>query len=163
MGQSKGGGYTKKETVTPDVQALLQQLTQFAPGNQQAAAEGYKQFLPGGGGGQAITAQANKNFQQNTIPSILNAFGSGAKTSSALNQALAAGGANLNTDLASQLAGLQLNASNGLSGLGLGQANLSAGTPQFAYLQKQMPLWQSLLLAGTQAGGQAARSYLGAG
>lgn len=154
MGQSKGGGYTQKPTLTPDVVSLLQMLTQQAAPQTQAAAEGFKQFLPGGGGGQAITAQANKNFQQQTIPSILNAFGSGSKSSSALNQALAAGASNLNTDLASQLAQMQLQASQGIGSLGLGQAGLSAQTPQFAYLQKQQPFWQSALLGSINAAGQ---------
>lgn len=163
MGQSKGGGYMTKDTLTPDVVAMLQQLTGSAPGNQQAAAEGYKQFLPGGGGGQAITNAANQNFQQQTIPSILNSFGQGSKGSSALNQALAAGGANLNTDLASQLAQMQLQASNGLGQLGSQQSALSAQTPQFAYLQKQQPFWQSALLAAINSGGQAAKGLIGAG
>lgn len=160
MGQSKGGGYTQKETLTPDVQALIQQLTQMSGNNQQAAAEGYKQFLPGGGGGEAIANQAQQRFQQQTIPSILNSFGQGSKSSSALNQALAAGGANLNTDIASMLAQLQLGASQGLGNLGTAQSHTAAATPQFAYLQKQPPFWQQLALAGTQAGGEAARGFL---
>jgi len=162
MGQSKDGGYTQKPTVTPNQQTLLDLFLSQAGGNAAAAAEGFKQFLPGGGGGQAITNQANKNFQQQTIPSILNAFGSGTKGSSALNQALASGAANLNTDLASQLSQLQLNAAQGLGNLGLGQGQVGS-KDQFAYLQKQTPFWQQLLLSGLQAGGQAARGAASAG
>lgn len=161
MGQSKAGGYTQKETLTPDVVRLLQQFTQQAAPNFNAAAEGYKQFLPGGGGGQAIANQAQQRFQQQTIPSILNAFGGGAKSSSALNQALAAGGANLNTDIAAMLSQLQLGAAQGLGNIGASQANQATQTPQFAYLQKQQPFWQSALLAGIGGAGQAAGAYMG--
>lgn len=161
MCQSKGGGYTQKSTVTPEVQTFLQQLLGPAMQNQQAASEGYKQFLPGGGGGEAITNQANKNFEQQTLPSIFNAFGSGSKGSSGLNQALAAGASNLNTDLASMLSQAQLNASQGIGNLGLNQGNTASGTNQFAFLQKQAPAWQSLLQSLLSGGSQAAGSYLG--
>jgi hypothetical protein len=163
MGQSKGGGYIQKEAVTPEQKSFLDQILQMAGGNLGQAAQGFNQFLPGGGGGKAITDQANKNFQQQTIPSILNAFGTGSKGSSSLNQALAAGASNLNTDLASQLSQMQLAASQGLGNIGLGQGGIGAGTPQFAYLQKQMPFWQSALLAGISGGSQAGKAVLGAG
>jgi hypothetical protein len=163
MGASKGGGYTKKDTLTPDVQALIQQLTQQAAPNYAAASEGYKQFLPGGGGGQPIIDAANKNFQQQTVPSILNAFGTGNKGSSSLNQALAAGASNLNTDLASQLAQMQLQASQGIGNIGAQQSGIAAQTPQFAYLQKQKPLWQSLTEATLGAGGQAIGGWASGG
>lgn len=162
MGQSKGNGYTKMSTVTPEIATFLQQILGPAMQNQQQAAQGYQQFLPGGGGGEAIANAAQQRFQQQTIPSILNAFGSGSKGSSALNQALAAGASNLNSDIASQLAQMQLQASQGLGNLGQGQANLGATTPQFAFAQKQQPIWQSLLLGGINAGGNALGAYLGA-
>jgi hypothetical protein len=161
MGQSKGGGYTQKSTVTPEVSDLLKQLIGLSTPNQQSAAEGFKQFLPGGGGGQAISNAAQNQFKQETLPSIMNAFGSGAKSSSALNQALAAGASNLNTNIASQLAQMQLGASQGLGGLGTQQAGLGATTPQFAYLQRQPPFWQQALLGGLGVGGQALGGYLG--
>lgn len=161
MGQSKGGGYMQKETLLPEQMSLLQNILQQSPGLLGEAAEGYRQFLPGGGGGEAIKAQAMKDYQQRTIPSILNAFGSGSKGSSALNQALAASGADLNTNLAAQLAQMQLGASQGLGSLASGQQQAGLGTPGFAYLQKQPPLWQQFLLAGTQAAGSAARGAAG--
>lgn len=145
MGQSKGGGYIQKDTLTPEQKGFLDQLLGSAGGNINQAAQGFASFLPGGGGGKAITDQANKNFQQQTVPSILNAFGTGSKGSSSLNQALAAGASNLNTDIASMLSQMQLQASQGLGNLGLGAGGLGAGTPQFAYLQKQPPAWQTLL------------------
>lgn len=161
MGQSKGGGYMQLPTVTGGQGTALDWLMNQGQGNQEAAAEGYKQFLPGGGGGQPIIDAAQQRFQQQTIPSIMNAYGSGAKSSSALNQALAAGGANLNSDIAAQLAQMQLSAAQGLGGMG-GQQSALGQSPQFAYQQKQMPFWQSAILAGIGAGGDAGRSYLGA-
>lgn len=159
MGQSKGGGYIKKDVFTPEQLTLLQQLMGSASGNLGQAAEGYRQFLPGGGGGEAIAQAAQNRFQQQTLPSILNAYGSGAKSSSALNQALAAGASNLNTDIASQLAQMQLQAASGLGALGGLQT--SAGLqPQFAYMQRQMPFWQSALLGGLNSGSQLAGSFL---
>jgi len=163
MGQSKGSGYTERSIVTPEVSTFLQQLLQSSGQNQQGAAQGFNQFLPGGGGGKAITEQANKNFQQQTVPSILNAFGTGSKGSSSLNQALAAGASNLNTDLASMLSQMQLTAASGLGGLGQGQAQIGATTPQFALEQKQQPFWQQALLAALGAGGQVGGSLLGSG
>lgn len=161
MGQSKGG-YSKKATLSKGQQAFINQLlNQSAPYMQQAA-QGYSQFLPGGGGGQPIIEAAQKRYQQETIPSILNAFGSDAKGSSALNQALAASAANLNTDLGAQLAQMQLHASQGLGNLGTYGAGLGVQTPQFAYLQRPMPFWQSALLSGLQGGSQVAGAALGA-
>lgn len=162
MGQSKGGGYDKKGTLLPEqLQSLFQQIN-AGQNNTNQAAEGYAQFLPGGGGGDAIKAQAMKDYEQQTIPSILNAFGSGSKGSSALNQALASSGANLNTNLASMLSQLQLQASQGIGNLGANQQQQGLQTPGFAYMQRQPPLWQQFLLAGTNATGQAARGWAGA-
>jgi hypothetical protein len=151
MGQSKGGGYIKKPAVTGSQKNLLDQLLSNANPQLQSAAQGFQQFLPGGGGGEPIANAAQQRFQQQTIPSIMNAFGAGSKSSSALNQALAAGASNLNTDIASQLAQMQLQASSGLGQLGMGQAGLGAQTPQFAYMQRQQPFWQSATLATIDA------------
>ena len=162
MGQSKGSDYNREPTKTSgQISALEQFLAQSLPGYQQAA-QGYQQFLPGGGGGQAITAQANKNFQQNTLPSIMNAFGSGSKNSSALNQALASGAANLNTDLASQLSQLQLQAAQGMGNLAGQQAQLGQ-QDQFALSPKKPPLWQQYLGTGLDVVGNVAGAALGGG
>lgn len=152
----------QKSTVTPEVSGLLKQLIGQSIPNFQSASQGFQQFLPGGGGGQAISNAAQNRFQQETIPSIMNAYGSGAKSSSSLNQALAAGASNLNTNIASQLAQLQLGAAQGQAGIGAQQASIGAGTDQFAYLQRQMPFWQQALLGGISGGSQAASSFLGA-
>jgi hypothetical protein len=162
MGQSKSGGYAKKQAVTQSQQTLLDQLLGNANPQLQSAAQGFQQFLPGGGGGEAISNAAHQRFQQQTIPSILNAFGSGSKGSSALNQALAAGAANLNTDLASQLSQMQLGAAQGLGNLGLGQAGLGVNKDQFAYMPKQQPFWQSALLALINGGSKVGAAAAGA-
>jgi hypothetical protein len=153
MGQSKSQ-YTKESVVTPEQQGYLNQLLQQAGPNTQQAAAGFQQFLPGGGGGDAIVKAAQNRFQQQTIPQIMNAFGTNGKSSSALNQALAAGGANLNTDIAAQLAQLQLGAAGGLAGIGQNQGALGAQTPQFALAPKQTPFWQQLLLGTINQAGQ---------
>lgn len=161
MGQSKGGGYTQKQTLLPQQMTALNQILGQAGPFLQQAAQGFSQFLPGGGGGEAIKAQAMRDFEQRTIPSILNAFGSGSKGSSALNQALASSAADLNTNLASQLSQMQLGAAQGLGSLGLGGQQLGLGTPGFAYMQRQPPLWQQLLQSGLGAAGSVGRGFLG--
>jgi len=163
MGQAKGGGFQKLDTLTPDVLSELQRLLGVGGQNQAAAAEGYKQFLPGGGGGEAVANAAQNRFQQTTVPNILNAFGGqqNSKGGSALNQALAAGAANLNTDLASHLAQLQLNAAQGLGSMGQNQTGLATQTPRFAYQPKQLPFWQQLGLTGANVAGKLGGSYLG--
>jgi hypothetical protein len=159
MGQSQSP--KKISTVTPQQKAMLDQLLAGAGGNIGQAAAGFQQFLPGGGGGEAFAKQAQQRFQQQTIPSITNQFGSGSKTSSALNQALAAGGANLNTDIASMLAQAQLQASQGLGNIGAQQAQIGAGTQQFGYRDRPMPFWQQALLGGLGIGGQLGGAALG--
>ena len=160
MGQSKGGGYTQKPVFTQDVNTFLKQLLQQSGQNTQQAAQGFQQFLPGGGGGEAIQKEALRNYQQQTIPSILNAFGSDNKGSSSLNQALAGSAADLNSSLGSQLAQMQLSASQGLGSLGLNQQQ-TATQPRNAYLQRQPPQWQQILQSALGVGGPIAAARLG--
>jgi len=117
-GLTKSAGYSKKKTLSPEQMTQLQKILQGAGENVDQSAEGYRQFLPGGGGGEAIKAQAMQDFQRKTLPAITGQFGSDSKSSSALNQALAQGGADLNTSLASFLSQMQLNAAQGLGDLG---------------------------------------------
>lgn len=163
MGASKDGGYMQKETLSPEQMTLLQSVLGQAGPMAQQAAQGYQQFLPGGGGGQAIINQANNNFQQQTLPQILNAFGSNSKGGSGLNQALAAGASNLNTDLGAILSKLQLDAAHGLGSLANGQSQIGLGTSPFAYLQRDRPFWEQATLAGINSAGKAAGVALGAG
>lgn len=177
MGASRG--YEKIDTLTKGGSNLLDLLTQLSSQNLQGGGDLsqnplYKQavsatqgFLPGGQGFAPIQAEAQKNFQQQTIPSILNAFGSGAKSSSALNQALSGAGQNLNTSLAAQLAQMQLGAAGQAAGLaqlpfqqGLSGAQLGLGTSPFAYQQKATPFWQDALLAAINAGGKVAAAAI---
>lgn len=163
MGAPKGGGYTQMPTFSPEQMSIFSQLLGGAGQNLQAggniaenplyqqSVEATRGFLPGGQGFAPIQAEAQRQFQQQTIPSILNAFGSGAKSSSALNQALAGAGQNLNTALASQLAQMQLGAAGQGAQLaqapfqqGLAGAQLGLSTSPFAYLQRARPFWQDL-------------------
>jgi hypothetical protein len=160
MGQSKGGGYMQKETLMPEQMGGLQQILAMMGPMMQQAQQGYSQFLPGGGGGEAIKAQAMKDFQQQTIPAIMSAYGADAKGSSALNQALASGGANLNTDIMSKLAQMQLQAAQGMGQLGTGASQMGLGTQGFRYLQRQPPLWQQITMAAMAGGSEAGKGLL---
>ena len=144
MGQSRG--YDRISTLTPGQQGFQNNALQQAFPWLNQAAQGFQQFLPGGGGGQAFVNQANQRFQQETIPTVMNAFGTGSKTNSALNQALGSSAANLNTDLASTLANAQLQAASGLGNLGSTAGNFGM-QPSFALQQRNPPLWQSMLLS----------------
>ena len=157
MGQTKGGGYQRIPTTTSAQQTLLDQFLAQAGQNSTAASDAFKSFLPGGAGGQAITNQANQNFQQQTLPSIFNAYGVGNKGSSSLNQALSAGASNLNSDIAAQLAQMQFGAAQGLGNLAQGQGQLGS-QQHFALQQRPQPFWQSYLLANLQGAGNAAKT-----
>lgn len=163
MGESKSGGYKKLPTLTPEQQTLLSQIIsqatgQFGPqGLFNQSSDVLSSFLTGEGF-EPIKKAAYQQFEQETIPSILNAFGSGAKSSSALNQALAAGASNLNTNLAAQLAQMQLGAAGQAAQQSLAPTQIGLGAQPFAYMQKQKPFWQDLLLSGIGAAGQAAGS-----
>jgi hypothetical protein len=160
MGQSKGGGYMQKETLLPEQMGGLQQILSMMGPMMQQAQQGYAQFLPGGGGGEAIKAQAMKDFQQQTVPSIMSAYGSDAKGSSALNQAMATGGANLNTDIMSKLAQMQLQAAQGMGQMGMGASQMGLGTPGFAYLQRQPSALMQILKASMSAGSEMGKGLL---
>ena len=146
MGQSKGNGYNQVPTMTGDQTAFSQQALQQALPWLQQSAQGFQQFLPGGGGGQPIIDQAMQRYKQQTIPAITNAFGSDSKSSSALNQALASSASGLNTDLASMLSQMQLQASGGLGNLGQSVGQFG-GKDRFAFLRQQPPQWEQLLKA----------------
>src|ERR1051326_5161721 len=74
-------GYSPFAQMSQEQLSFLNQLLQQAGINQQQGAQGLQGFLPGGEAANAINNQAQQRFQQQTIPSILNAFGSGAKSS----------------------------------------------------------------------------------
>jgi hypothetical protein len=182
---STPSGYSKFATLSPEAQTLLQQILQMAginigsvggeQGNGNLAENPlYKQavsatqgFLPGGTGFAPIQQEAQRNFQQSTIPSILNAFGSGSKGSSSLNQALAGAGQNLNTSLASQQAQMQLQAANQAGNLaqqpgqfGLLQAQTGLSTSPFGYTPKQEPFWQRAIPGLIQTAAKVGSSFI---
>lgn len=182
MGLGKGGGYLEKSTMSPEQSSILQQiLGQSGQGMQgggglaqnplfQQSQQAVGQFLPGGQGFAPIQAEAMRNFQQQTLPAIMNAYGSGAKSSSALNQALAGAGQNLNTALASQLAQMQLGAAGQGAQmammpqqLAMNQANIGLGQQTKAFMPQQQPFWQQMLLGAISGGSQMGKAALGAG
>lgn len=180
MGQSKGGGYEQLGAMNQGQSSLLAQLLSGAGSNlgsggnlsqnplYQQAVNATQQMLPGGNGFAPIQQQAMNNYQQNTVPSLLNSLGSNAKSSSALNQALAASAGDLNTNLAAQQSQMQLGAAGQAANLaqmpfqqGLQASQVGLGTSPFAYGAKQLPFWQQMLLGGIQASGKAAGSMAG--
>jgi hypothetical protein len=169
MGQSKNGGYQELPTMTPQQQTLLSQILNLGQQNTTGQDSLYNQsqdtlksFLTGTGF-EPIKQAANQNFQQNTLPSILNSFGGGAKSSSALNQALAAGASNLNTNLGSQMAQMQLQAAGQANQQALQPAQMGLNQQSFAYQPKSNPFWQDLLLAGVSGGSKVAAAQIGKG
>lgn len=147
-------GYSKIPTLSGGQESYLNQLLSMLGPQMNQAAAGFQDFLPGGSGNNAIISQANKNFQQQTLPQILSSFGSDVGFGdSSLNQALAAGASDLNTNIASILAQNQLGAAQGLGNLALGGSQLGLNTPAFSYLQKQPSLLKQLLLGLVGASG----------
>jgi len=69
--------------------------------------------------------EARQEFQQSTLPEILNAFGADAKSSSALNQALATAGKDLELGLASRFAPMEMGLAQQL--LNMRQQNKAVG------------------------------------
>lgn len=174
MGQGSGG-YERKRSVSRGQQKLSNQAASFA-GQQfdlggiqnnplyQQALQTLQSFQPGGQGFTPIAQEAQRNFQQQTIPQIMNAFGTGSKSSSSLNQALAGAGQNLNSSLAAQQSEYALNSLQQLfSALGIPfeqgiqAANVANQKDQFAFTPKATPFWQEATLGGIQAGGNALR------
>lgn len=167
MGAPKGGGYQQLPSQSPQQSDFLNQLLSGQNPQIQQASQGFQQFLPGGGGGEAIAKAAQNRYTQQTVPQILQQLGSGNKGSSGLNQALASSASDLQTNLGSQLAQMQLQASQGLGGLGLGTAQVGLGTSTFDNVQRQPPLWQQILLTtlGTlsEAGRGVGKATMGGG
>lgn len=151
------------ETLTPEQKTFLENIMGPALQNTQAGAEGFQQFL-GPNAGQQYKDLANANFKQNTIPEIQNSFGAGSnsKNSSALNQALAAGATNLNTNIAAQTSQNALSAAGGLGAIGTAQTQ-SFLQPQFGYQQpqqQQQPFWQQALLGAISGGSKIGASFI---
>lgn len=146
MGASKGGGFQKLGTLTPGQNQFADQSlansSQFAG---QAGSAFNKYLSPEGT--QGIQNQALNRYNQQILPSIMNQFGSSSKSSSALNQALAASGKDLTTDIQALIEQLGLTGAQGLGSLSASQGQQGI-TPRFGYQQPALPFWQQLLLGG---------------
>lgn len=118
----------------------------------EQALKGLSSFLPGGEGYAPIEVQAREGFQQQTIPQIMEAMGAGGRGSSSLNQALAQGGAGLESSLAAQRAQGGMTAAGQALQTGLGGMGINTK----AFMEKPMPFWQQAILGGIQALGNAA-------
>lgn len=103
-------------------------LTQLTKDFERAGRGAEKIFEP-------IKQNALAEFHQNVLPGINNSLGSESKSSSALNQAIAAAGGNLQRGLASDFASLQTNLAGNLLGQREQQrqfgAQFGAGQEQF--------------------------------
>ena len=116
----------------------------------------------------AFEAPYMRQFQEQVIPGLAERFagmGAGAQSSSAFNQALGAAGAGLQEQLAALRGNLGLQA----AGQGLqyaqqpisnlqGFSQLGLGTTTKAFVPKEKPFWQKLLLGLSGGAGQAAGS-----
>jgi hypothetical protein len=155
-------GFSKVPTLSGGQESFLNQLLSYLGPQFQQAQQGFQSFLPGGEGNNPIIAGANKNFQQQTLPQILNAFGSDVGFGdSSLNQALAGGAADLNTNIADIIARNQLTAAQGLGSMATQGAGLGLGTPSFAYLEKQPAFWKQLLLGLVGGAGKIGGAFFG--
>lgn len=173
MGQGSGG-YERKRAVSKGQEKVSNQSASFA-GQQfdlggiqnnplyQQALQVLQSFQPGGEGFTPISQEAQRNFQQVTAPGIMNQFGSGSKSSSSLNQALAGAGANLNSSLAAQQSQYSLESIGKLLqalGIpfeqGIQAANVANQKDQFAFTPKATPFWQEATIGGINAAGQIA-------
>lgn len=129
MGSPKGGsGYDQVSAMDPKLASLVQSIL--------------AQYSPGGTGMDAITKQANENFQQQTVPDILSQYGGDNKGSSYLNSALAGASSKLNTDLAAQRSQQQLAA-----------AQIAGGIPQNALTPKGPGKWGGAASGAVQGAG----------
>lgn len=166
MGQSKASqpgiprGYTQATTMTPQQQSALQQLLQIALPQLQQGGHVLGQFASGQGG-QPIANEAQRRYQQFTQPSLVSSLGRESRSSSALNQALAAGASDLNSSIAAQLAQMQLGAAGSLAQLGGGLTQAGISEPGFAYLPQSQG-WSRWGPALGAAGGGLAGGLAGA-
>lgn len=140
-------GYSKVPTMPGNVQTIINQILSNSPNQNQLSQKGFESFLPGGTGNNPIIDKANQNFQQKTLPQILNSFGSDVGFGdSSLNQALAAGASNLNTNIADIMAKNQLSAAKGLGDLSTQNFSSGINKDQFAYLEDQQGFGQEAML-----------------
>ena len=173
-------GYSTVSTFSPEQQSLFQQLMQSLQGAQGNISQNplykggtnYLQNLFSGSpeAFSAFEAPYLRQFNEQTVPALAERFtGLGARNSSAFQQALGQAGSGLSESLASLRSGLQMQALP--QALGYAQQPFSnifgtLGLNTQAFMPKQLPWWQQLLLGlGGGAGqglGQIGGSLAGA-
>ena len=145
--------------LNPQATSYLEQLWPQLQQMMSQSQQGFEQFLPGGEGGKPIIDQAMKQFNQQTIPDIMNAYGSNSgQNSSALNQALASGGANLSTDLAAKLSEMQMTAAQGMGQLATSNQQSGLANSGMNYMQKQPGFLKQMLLSLLGATGEVGKT-----
>lgn len=173
-------GYKRLSTLSGGQKSLLNQILgsiqgqstniQQSPLFQQGSS--YLQSLLSGSpeATAAFERPYLRQFEEQIVPGLAERFSSlGAQRSSAFNQALGAAGSSLAENLAALRSSLQMSAlpqalsysQQPISNL-LGFSNLGLGTSTQAFIPKQLPFWQQLLLGMSGGVGQAAGSLGGA-
>jgi len=152
-------------SVQNEIPGRTRLLSQFTPENQALFNDLISQILgqyqQGGFDFEPVAQQARTQFEQKTVPSIAERFTSmgGGQRSSGFQQALGQAGAGLEGQLAS------LGSQYGLQQQGLLQNLLGMGRQEPLFQQQSHGLLGGLLpsLISTlgQAGGTAARAYMG--
>ena len=176
-------GYKQLSTMNKGQRGLLQQLLgglqgqssniQQSPLFQQGSS--FLQNLLSGSpeATAAFEAPYMRQFNEQIVPGLAERFsglGAGAQRSSAFSQALGAAGAGLSENLAALRGQLQLGAVPQALGYAQqpisnlqGFSQLGLGTSTKAFVPKQLPFWQQLLLSAGQGGSQTLGSLAGAG
>lgn len=170
--QGRKERFEQVPTMTGGQQDLLSQLLGNL-GQGGLGGQGYEQsiqkllqIISGEPGAfEAYEAPMKRQFQEETVPGLLEQFsGAGARSSSGMQQTLARAGESLSEKLGAQRAGLQENAIQQLLGSFMGQSKLGLGAKSFENIFR--PGEQSgfeKLLGGLGGFGQAAGTVLGAG
>lgn len=149
----------KVQTATPEAMQAMQQIWQALQLGQGPYADIYGPYNPQNTADyfqKGVAEPANRNFQQNTIPNIMQAFADQG-ASSGLGSQLASAGRNLQSDLDAQLAQTQYqamlqNQQNRAQGLTQG---LNYNPYQFYQQQGSGGLVPSILGSFAQGAGQS--------
>jgi hypothetical protein len=175
IGEIMPSGLRSLSTMSKGQGNFLQQLLSQLQGQSSnlgqnplfQAGSNYLQKLLGGGqeSQQSFSAPFMRQFNEQTVPALAERFsglGAGAQSSSAFQQALGQAGAGLQENLAA------LHSGNQMQGLGqalnyaqqpisnlLGFGQLGLGTSTKAFMPRQLPFWQQLLLGASGGLGQA--------
>lgn len=172
-------GYKEISTMSKGQSSFLQQLLSQLMGQSsdisqnplyQSGASYLQNLLSGSPESTAaFEAPHLRQFQEQIVPALAERFaglGAGSQKSSAFQQALGQSAAGLQENLAALRAGLQGGAAQQALGYAQqpisnlqGFSQLGLGTSTKAFVPKQMPFWQQLLLGGAQRGSQIAGNF----